>query len=303
MQTRAWVIHLLYGLSRLGQWLTDKSMWLHECDETCPSYDHELLDENANLLRNIFKGCIVVGLVIDLVCYKFRNLADAILIFESVSFVIFLLIPTKTYLELSPYVIAAFQFIFFLAFYTDRGVQLVLHISTMALINFFVIGYGYKKGLGVVDVIGHALVLICYFFLCSCISIVIAYISELHSKMANGISQNLRLLNGMHEGLLIIADERNLREASLGEKANEMTVPRILFCNNQANKLVKKYLTTDAGSTPEEDVKTQKAYFNFRSRVFKSVKIGDASNRSGNATVSISASDTDLMSLEDIVNC
>jgi len=108
LQTKAWIIHLLYGLSRIGQWLTNQSMWLQDCDNTCPNYDHDLLDSNKNILRTIFKSCIVIGLIIDIICYKYRNLADIILCFEGIVFVIFLLIPNETYLELSPYVISAF---------------------------------------------------------------------------------------------------------------------------------------------------------------------------------------------------
>ena len=81
----------------------------------------------------------------------------------------------------------------------------------MAIINYFVIGYAYKKGLGFGTVISHTLTLILFSLLCSSISVVIAYISELHYKMARTITENLKLLNGMHEGLLILENTNELQ--------------------------------------------------------------------------------------------
>ena len=52
------------------------------------------------------------------------------------------------------------------------------------------------------------------------------YISALHGKMNSINQQNLRLLDGMHEGLLIIS------------KAPESSGSEALYCNEMASKLL-----------------------------------------------------------------
>ena len=54
-------------------------------------------------------------------------------------------------------------------------------------------------------------------------AILFLYITELHSKMHQLIDQNIKLLNGMHEGLLILSKE---------DKS-------VLFINKPAEKLLK----------------------------------------------------------------
>ena len=63
-----------------------------------------------------------------------------------------------------------------------------------------------ENGLDIGSILSHTITLILFFLLCSAMAMIVAYISELHSKMATTIVQNQRLLNGMHEGLLIISN-------------------------------------------------------------------------------------------------
>ena len=79
----------------------------------------------------------------------------------------------------------------------------------MAVINFFVIGKAYDRGLDFGSILSHTITLVLFFLLCSSMAMIAAYISELHAKMATTIVQNQRLLNGMHEGLLIISNSNS----------------------------------------------------------------------------------------------
>ena len=53
------------------------------------------------------------------------------------------------------------------------------------------------------------------------LAIMLQYISNLHFRMQSSITQNIRLLDGMHEGLLIVSKAENA----------------IMFCNKPAQKL------------------------------------------------------------------
>ena len=213
IQTRAWIFHMLYGISRVGQWLTNNSIWQEdECikdlttelqDDNlqveaemniknelllCPDYNHDLLNPIVDVVRWVIKIGIVLGLVLDIACFKYRHLANLILYYESIQYILVFLIPSKTYLELSQYVIAIFHFILFLVTYTDQGIQIVFLTVDLAFINFFILGEAYQRGLKFGAVINHTIIVILFFILCSSMAMVVAYISELHSKMATTIT-------------------------------------------------------------------------------------------------------------------
>ena len=80
---------------------------------------------------------------------------------------------------------------------------------------------------------------------------VVAYISELHSKMATTITQNQRLLNGMHEGLLILSNSTDSRATTTDQVIFQ---PRVMFCNSQAKKLTSAYLEERRVSSTNDEI-------------------------------------------------
>ena len=67
--------------------------------------------------------------------------------------------------------------------------------------------------------------LILFYFLClSWLSMVIVYIEDLHMNLTSMNTDNIKLLNGMHEGLLILNKNEDFK--------------RIMFCNTPVIKLI-----------------------------------------------------------------
>ena len=65
-----------------------------------------------------------------------------------------------------------------------------------------------------------------FFFALALAGIIIIYISQLHAQLKFSNEENVKLLDGMHEGLLIFN-----RLSSVEEKK------KIMFCNSPARKL------------------------------------------------------------------
>lgn len=61
------------------------------------------------------------------------------------------------------------------------------------------------------------------FVVMASLSIMLLYISQMHSRMKSSNIENSKLLNGMHEGLLIVSKTTN----------------EAMFCNYPAQKLLK----------------------------------------------------------------
>ena len=59
----------------------------------CPEYNKDLLDPMVPTLRMLIKITIVLGVVLNLLIFKYRNLANLILYFETISSTIYTMVP------------------------------------------------------------------------------------------------------------------------------------------------------------------------------------------------------------------
>ena len=94
-------------------------------------------------LRFIIKSSIIIGLVIDLICYKYRNLANCLLYWESALILVYYLVPSPDYVNSSPIFFAVTHSIYFSLFYTGPGSQLIFQVVTLAVIYYFILPIAY----------------------------------------------------------------------------------------------------------------------------------------------------------------
>ena len=110
----------------------------------CSEYNHDIVDPILNYVQLFLKISTVLGLVLDIACIKYRNLANVILYWESIFHLIVLFVPSRTYLERRDIIITIYHVILYLFFFTNQGTQLIFHTFIMAVINYFVIGTVYN---------------------------------------------------------------------------------------------------------------------------------------------------------------
>ena len=79
--------------------------------------------------------------------------------------------------------------------------------------------YDFLNASGVISIVGYSFML---FVGCCLIAMMLIYIMDLHVTLRKYITTNERLLDGMHEGLLILANGTN----------------KTLFCNRKAQSLL-----------------------------------------------------------------
>ena len=73
------------------------------------------------------------------------------------------------------------------------------------------------------------MVIIMFFFATTLIAMIIIYISQLHAQLEFSNEENVKLLDGMHEGLLIFNREDDEKK-------------KIMFCNSPARKLFQTFV-------------------------------------------------------------
>ena len=86
-------------------------------------------------MRAIIFSFIILALILDLACYKYRRLTNFILYFEGAYGLLITLIPSAYWLELPIIWIGINYLIMFLCFYCDKGAQLNMFNPNIATGN------------------------------------------------------------------------------------------------------------------------------------------------------------------------
>ena len=147
LQTRAWICHSLYTCQKVYAWANGTSLWLNnDCiDETedC-DYNRQLINKITPTLRVLSGILICINLILDILCYKYRSVTQSFLYLEITQLIIFLLIPSKYYLDTHIMIQMTFFIYLFVLMYCDSGKQIIFTIIAM-FFQFFVtnlVGYG-----------------------------------------------------------------------------------------------------------------------------------------------------------------
>ena len=115
-----------------------------------------------------------------------------------------------------------------------------------------------------------------YSISCCVVTMGAIYVSKLHNTVKTTNMENAKLLDGMHEGILILSKKER----------------RAMFCNSPAEKLLSQYL----GATSEHFKETK-----LKQAVFEAIKLtvrDSDNNDQDNSTKDINKG---LLSLEDII--
>ena len=119
------------------------------------------------------------------------------------------MIPSDQYDRQSSLQLIFIAFIMILCYYTDSGMQILSNLVAMNVMFFVPHTLVYGNSFTMIRVMEAIYLSLLYLFLTSLIAIIIRQISQLHMKLRTQNEQNARLLNGMHEGLIIVSKKKD----------------------------------------------------------------------------------------------
>ena len=167
-----------------------------------------------------------------------------ILYLESITRVVASLIPNVSNYESEPIDDALLFILGFLTTYTDSGKQIIFVTFSLAWHVFFVENNVYNRTLEYTDLgFNLALVLANFIFMTS-IGMMIVHIAKIHSFLVLTNLDNKKLLNGMHEGVLILTK---------AEKS-------VMLSNKPSAKLIERFLSPENDKDHKEGFLTTKAF-------------------------------------------
>lgn len=257
LQTRAWITHCAFNLSRVMYWASGTSIWLsvstpctaeasesrsqqEEVEEpTCVPYEfnEELVSELRPSLKLASMVLLVCSVLLDIAIFKWRMLADFILYFNCITSVLTLCFPSVDS-QNTDFYLGIIVLIICICFYTDTRGQMFATVVQQIATTFVIKHFIYKEELTVAAITMKVVLLVGIFFVNSVLAMLLRYISQLHARMDLANTENIKLLNGMHEGLLILSQE----------EPNEG-----VFCNKSAKKLLQRAVNAQEHCRAEMD--------------------------------------------------
>ena len=107
-------------------------------------------------------------------------------------------------------------------------------MTTFSLLyhQFFILHMGYEKEMTPVTFFMAMFLVIAFFIACLVGNIVFLFIVNLNAKLDFSNQEHIKLLNGMHEGLIILNEE--FKKENGGQT--------VMFCNKPAKKLLTNFI-------------------------------------------------------------
>ena len=185
-------------------------------------YNTELVEYIRPGLKYAAMTLLIASIILDMIAYKWRWCADWILYFESINTFITMLIPSVEGIRTEMYINSVIV-LAFISFYTDTRAQ-IAYLTLVHFVDAFVIkSLVETKSLTLQSIVLKISQIIGVFALNTLFAALIQYITTLHDRLKTMNFENIRLLDGMHEGLLILTKTKSTH------MKNEL-----MFCNNSA---------------------------------------------------------------------
>ena len=254
LQTRSWIIQMLYSIMRIQLYVFGNGKWFNfkvedNCKEYIPQltkedieefsgddclgpYNNSLLDPYQSQLRVVLLIITVVAFILSIFCYTWRSIGNWFLYIECLTRVMTSLIPNSLTMSEQSFSYTLKYVSIIICFYTDSSNQIIVITLTLAFQLFFVQHFCYLKPFTFVAFFSSLSQIIIFFVCFSFAGMILLYINYIHEKLDFANEEHIKLLNGMHEGVLIV-NENQMKDNG---------AQKMMFCNRTAGKLVKTYL-------------------------------------------------------------
>ena len=163
------------------------------------------MDPIEDYARFTVKALIIIGVLLDIISMKWRHIADCLLYHECLIRCVALLIRNWYSWEQTAIGITMMLVVVYFSQYCDSGWQIICLSSALAF-QFAFDFLAYNREVTVVAVLICIAVLIMFTVAVTTVSMVFLHISDVHEKLHFSNEENMKLLNGMHEGILILSN-------------------------------------------------------------------------------------------------
>ena len=181
-------------------------------------------------MRVIVETFLVINIIFLTACYRWRWLAKYQIYFVILDRICFAFIPSDEMRGLHPFIFCTNGALLIILTYCGSLLSVYTLIATVYFEMIFVVYYAYDRPIGLADLAMVTSYAIVVMMLILGVAAIIEHVSSLYHRLSSTAVENLKLLNAMHEGLIIFRKPKTMMN---GERTP-------MFCNKSAYKVIKK---------------------------------------------------------------
>ena len=181
-------------------------------------------------MRVIVETFLVINIIFLTACYRWRWLAKYQIYFVILDRICFAFIPSDEMRGLHPFIFCTNGALLIILTYCGSLLSVYTLIATVYFEMIFVVYYAYDRPLGLPElaiIIPYAIFTMMFIL---GVAASLEHVSLLYHRLSSTAVENLKLLNAMHEGLIIFKKPKRMMN---GERTP-------MFCNKSAYKVIKK---------------------------------------------------------------
>lgn len=186
LYTRAWLIHIIMSFSKVVYPFLGIAIWQKAYDKDyvkeIPDLNVDLANESQSIVKYTLIAFIFIGILLDLVVWKYRNYAYLILYFELCNMCLSTLLPLKFGDVGNMFFLLTFIVAFFL-YSCDMGLHIIATTIAFSIFQLCPMPIMYNEEYTIAFVIGKLLNSLFCFGICSVIGMLVTYIAQIRSRM------------------------------------------------------------------------------------------------------------------------
>ena len=204
LATRAQFYHWILSLMRVFILISGKSLWQDSFDKI-EDLNMDFVRQTQDVIKFSLVTMAILGLILDLVICRYNILAKWLIYFELINAILNSFMPLES--GYMTWVLPAAT-----AFSLHVGYSCEQRSSTIAITVFFTFitmmihPILYNQTTTALAIANRIPLCFAVFIFSAIVGMTVTYIVRIQGRMRNLIIENLKLLDGMHEGLIVISE-------------------------------------------------------------------------------------------------
>ena len=204
--TKAWLLHWFITLTRIAGAVTETSYWqrAYRVDKFPEKVDVEFVKNSQSVVQALYICIIVLGPVLDIVVWRRRQLGLLIFYFEVFCIGLHGFIP-ENYGDFQELFVGYLFLYLFFAFGANTKGHFCVCILTYAVSMFVTFPRLYQEELTAGTIYLKLLNLTALTLSLTVLPALMTYMARIEFRLKRLMLQNLGLLDGMHEGIVVLS--------------------------------------------------------------------------------------------------
>ena len=205
LATRAQLFHWILSLLRVFILISGNSLWKDSFDKI-EDLNMDFVKQTQDVIKFSLVTMAILGLILDLVICRYNMLAKWLIYFELITAALNSFLPFESG-NLTWLIPSATALLLHVGYSCEQGSNTIAITVSYTFITMIIHPILYNQENTVNAIVSRIALCFTVFMTSAIFGMAVTYIVRIQGRMSNLIIENLKLLNRMHEGLIVISEK------------------------------------------------------------------------------------------------